>query len=113
MQEDNYRIFLIEHDGKIVGKAHLRTQDNLVFLADLAVSPSMQGHGVGTKLINYCITTARIEKYTALVLDVETHNQKALNLYKRLGFHISNQHDYWKTLSGIHEFGLTSFLHGN
>ena len=110
MVEDNYRVFLIENNEKIVGKTHLRVQNDIVFLADLAVLPSAQGQGFGTKLIQYSIQKLTLEKYTALVLDVETQNQQALNLYSRLGFKISNKHDYWKTPDGVPGFGLSQLL---
>jgi ribosomal protein S18 acetylase RimI-like enzyme len=90
-----YQIILAYQNNNPVGKAHLRWQANGVTLSDIAVFPAQQGKGIGTTLISYCINLALSEGKPHLNLDVETHNQRALELYIRLGFHTQNACDYW------------------
>ncbi|ARB92896.1 GNAT family N-acetyltransferase [Legionella longbeachae] len=92
----NYQIILAFEDNHIVGKAHLRWQKDGATLSDIAVLPIRQGKGLGTALIAHCINFALSEGKPHLNLDVETHNQKALNLYSRLGFLTQNACDYWE-----------------
>lgn len=95
LSERNYQIVLAFQQGQLIGKAHLRWQNHGATLSDIAVFPEKQGQGLGTSLITYCINYALSEGKPDLNLDVETHNQKALNLYTRLGFLTQNACDYW------------------
>lgn len=95
LSERNYQIVLAFDKNKLVGKAHLRWQKHGATLSDIAVFPEKQGHGLGTALIAHCINYALSEGKPDLNLDVETHNQKALELYTLLGFLTQNACDYW------------------
>ncbi|CAM4415820.1 MAG: Mycothiol acetyltransferase [Legionella sp.] len=95
LSERNYQIILAFEHNQLIGKAHLRWQEHGATLSDIAVFPEKQGHGLGTALITHCINYALSEGKPDLNLDVETHNQKALNLYTRLGFLTQNACDYW------------------
>ncbi|WP_454784740.1 GNAT family N-acetyltransferase [Legionella sp. WA2024007413] len=91
-----YQIILAFEDNHLVGKAHIRWENHGATLSDIAVLPIRQGKGLGTALISHCINYALSEGKPDLNLDVETHNQKALNLYTRLGFLTQNSCDYWE-----------------
>jgi len=90
-----YQIIIAYQDNHPVGKAHLRWQPQGATLSDIAVLPVHQGNGLGTSLITYCINLALSEGKPHLNLDVETHNERALKLYTRLGFLTQNACDYW------------------
>jgi ribosomal protein S18 acetylase RimI-like enzyme len=104
--DPNYRIFVILKDEVIIGKAHLHWQLTDARLTDLAIIPTEQGHGYGSLLLAHCVNETLATKRSILRLDVESTNQRALNLYLRLDFKLHNATDYWKTS----EFGLTDFL---
>jgi len=93
--DPNYELFIVSQDGVPVGKAHFGWQSDGARLTDIAVLPRVQGRGLGSTLIAYCIEHALAANKPNIVLDVETSNQHALNLYIRLGFVITNAHDYW------------------
>jgi ribosomal protein S18 acetylase RimI-like enzyme len=96
-------IFVLCYQGVPVGKAHVFWHKDNARLTDIAVMPKMQGRGFGSALIIHCIQhilhthQAKLGQaaLTRITLDVETNNNTALNLYNRLGFGISNAHDYW------------------
>jgi len=90
-----HQVILASQNNIPVGKAHLRWQDNGASLSDIAILPQYQGKGSGTSLIAHCVNLALAEGKPHLNLDVETHNQRALNLYTRLGFLTQNACDYW------------------
>lgn len=112
LEDRNYQIVLAFEENHLVGKAHLRWQKHGATLSDIAVLPIRQGKGLGTALIAHCINFALSEGKPQLNLDVETHNQKALNLYSRLGFLTQNACDYWKIDSHQLE-KLVTPKHGN
>lgn len=96
LSDRSYQIVLAFEDNHLIGKAHLRWQKHGATLSDIAVLPIRQGKGLGTALIAHCINFALSEGKPHLNLDVETHNQKALSLYTRLGFLTQNACDYWE-----------------
>ncbi|MBA2649780.1 MAG: GNAT family N-acetyltransferase [Legionella sp.] len=96
LQDSSYQIFVLLQNNMPIAKAHLRWQPDGVTLSDIAVLPSLQGQGIGSSLIAHCINLALIEGKPTIRLDVETKNERALNLYTRLGFVKANACDYWK-----------------
>lgn len=90
-----YKIILAFHENTLIGKAHIRWEENGATFSDIAVAPEYQGKGYGSSLISYCINHALEEGKPLLHLDVETHNNRALNLYTRLGFSVENACDFW------------------
>lgn len=96
LETKDYQILLAYHNKQPVGKAHLRWTKKGATLSDIAVLPAKQGRGLGTLLITHCINFALSQGKNQLNLDVETHNERALALYTRLGFLIKNACDYWK-----------------
>ncbi len=90
-----YEIVLAFHNHLLIGKAHIRWEEKGATLSDIAVYPEYQGKGYGTTLISYCINHALEEGKPLLDLDVEAHNNRALNLYMKLGFAVRNACDFW------------------
>lgn len=95
LNENNYTILLAFYQEKSVGKAHIRWQTDSAILSDIAIHPHSQGQGLGSELLSYCINHALSLGTTNLILDVETSNQNALNLYIRHDFKTINATDYW------------------
>ncbi|PJD93102.1 MAG: GNAT family N-acetyltransferase, partial [Legionella sp.] len=93
--DSEYQIILGLQAKKPIGKAHLRWQEGAVMLSDIAITPELQGRGLGSVLIAYCINEGLSLGAKAFYLDVETHNQRALDLYRRLGFVVKNACDFW------------------
>lgn len=106
LHDPNHCLFVVNENNKVLGKAHLQWQPDGARLSDIAVIPSAQKRGLGTALLAHCINHALTVNKQNIVLDVETSNKQALQLYTHLGFSIINAHDYWR----IDEFGLTGFL---
>lgn len=110
----DYHIVIALKDDKPIGKAHMRWEQQGASLSDIAIHPSLQGKGYGTALIAHCINYSLSEGKPHLSLDVETHNQKALQLYIRLGFTVHNACDYWtisleQLESKLNEIPIKSF----
>ena len=95
LADRKYKVIVTLLDEVIIGKAHVRWDEKEVTFSDIAILPQYQGKGYGSTLIAHCINLALSEGKTMMNLDVETHNQKALELYKKLGFFTNNSCDYW------------------
>ncbi len=73
---------------RIVGYAYWREQlfkDKMPLLS-IAVADSHQGLGLGQALMELLIEGARQKGMKGLELHVFKHNQRAINLYRKLGF---------------------------
>ncbi|MCX6044571.1 MAG: GNAT family N-acetyltransferase [Chloroflexi bacterium] len=55
-------------------------------LARLAVSPTVQGQGIGRQLLIDAIAYARANRFAVVSLNTQTTNQRAQKLYRQLGF---------------------------
>ncbi len=70
-------------DGKKAGYYHFyKNEDGVYELDDLYVFPQFQGHGIGTAIIGKCCSSVD----EPIILHVFIKNQRAVSLYKRLGF---------------------------
>ena len=66
--------------------------DNNRFLLDgLCVDAPAQGQGLGTALLKAICAEARLRGYPALRLDVVESNRRAIALYRRLGFEVTDR----------------------
>jgi ribosomal protein S18 acetylase RimI-like enzyme len=52
----------------------------------MAVSPEARGHGVGDKLMAACVEFARSRGSASIILESNTKQEAAINLYRKFGF---------------------------
>jgi ribosomal protein S18 acetylase RimI-like enzyme len=78
-------ISIIEVDGTPVGMIQLLERTDTVELRELQVDPLHQGRGIGTSVLADVLGDARARGKDVL-LSVGVKNEKAIRLYRRLGF---------------------------
>ncbi len=54
----------------------------------MGVLPEYRGKGIGRQLLQACISKARTKGITRIELEVRADNERAIALYKALGFEI-------------------------
>ncbi|MCI4443341.1 MAG: GNAT family N-acetyltransferase [Lentimicrobium sp.] len=80
-------IFYAQYNGKIVGTVSLIKIDETTFeLSKMAVMDGVQGLGIGNKLMEHCIETAKQKGIKKLLLYSNRKLLPALYLYKKFGF---------------------------
>jgi N-acetylglutamate synthase-like GNAT family acetyltransferase len=85
--DNNGFIFSIVEKESVIGVCALFNEGNGVFqLARMAVSPSAQGKGYGTLLMETCLKKARTIKARRVYLASNTKLTSAIELYKKSGF---------------------------
>lgn len=84
----NYFVYLI--DGKIVGYIGEWITFEQAQITTLGVDPQYQRQKIATKLLEHAIKIAEDKQCEIMSLEVRISNEKALNLYKKLGFEIVN-----------------------
>lgn len=74
-------------DAHICGFGMLTLWPRTAEISDLVVSSDYRGHGIGTAIIGHLTTRARELNAQVLEIGVALSNDRALDLYRRLGFH--------------------------
>lgn len=80
-------IFYARSKNEIVGTISLLKIDNTTYeLSKMAVTDSVQGLGVGKKMIEYCFDVAREKNIKRLFLYSNRSLLSAIHLYEKYGF---------------------------
>lgn len=97
---DKEEIFILE-DIEIInkGKTQINTIVGYILIVNkyrekrchifsIAVNPGYQSQGFGKQLLDFVINKKDVDQY---ILEVRDHNIKAIEFYKRQGFHINRK----------------------
>lgn len=63
-------------------------RNDVIELRRVRVAPEVRGRGIGARLCQTAIDWARAQGYTLFVVNTTTPQAPALQLYRRLGFHV-------------------------
>jgi ribosomal protein S18 acetylase RimI-like enzyme len=91
-KETGFRLWDIPHLLRALRdlrKVSLPVSDNEYYINDLAVLPEMRRHGIGQQLMEFAENHARSEGLKKMSLDVVIDNEAAQQLYKRLGYMVT------------------------
>ena len=78
---------LVADDGaRIHGFAVMKFGDEVAHLTLLCVRPAQRGCGVGRRLIEWLVASARVAGIASIRLELRADNAAALAFYRRLGF---------------------------
>ena len=90
---DNKEIIGYYKDNELVGILVFKKLYEVIDILYLIVDKKFRKQGIGTKLINYL----KKLDYERIMLEVDTSNIEAINLYKKNGFNIINERkQYYK-----------------
>jgi L-phenylalanine/L-methionine N-acetyltransferase len=84
---DDADLLIAEADGVIVGWISLTFEDAATVTLGMGVAEPWRGRGVGTALVTSAIEWAESAGAERMRLEVFTHNDRAIALYRRMGFH--------------------------
>lgn len=90
-----------ESTRDVLGFISVRVVADEMEIRDVGVSAAARRSGVGTDLVQCALGFAREQGVRAAFLEVATHNQPAVQLYRKVGFEVldvrrryyENQHD--------------------
>lgn len=111
VSEAHATVLIMELDNQVVGAAYLLWRNNLRLgrLYNIAISPKIQGKGLGTRLLKACELEAAWRYCDTFSLEVRSDNEKAIAFYKKHGFKIDgNLPDYYE--DGAPGFKMTKPL---
>ena len=80
-------VYYAKLNGEIVGTASLLKKSETIYeLVKMAVADKAQGHGIGTILLEHCLTVAKQKQIPTLILYSNTILKSAIHLYRKYGF---------------------------
>ena len=86
LSDPNVGIYIVEDRGKVLGFAATRKIDeNIIELSGIIVAESAAGKGIGTRLIEKVISSARQVGFRQIVVKTEVLNKRAIGFYKKMG----------------------------
>lgn len=84
-------IMMVYHNDQPVGQIRVTDEERKsTYLSSLAVVPNEQGQGLGTKLLKSALNFSIEKGYKTSILTVNAENENAVELYKRLGFKVTD-----------------------
>jgi len=89
------RRFVGRLDGRAVGKIDIDVADDEACLSGFAVLPEERGKGYGRQMLGAAVALLLEEGAERIVIEVETQNQRALDLYLSTGFRVETSFDYF------------------
>jgi len=83
--EDRLSTFAF-HNQELAGAIYCTKSGRTLGIANIAIDPKYQGHGLGKGLLSKVVTAMEIKGYHKCELLVSKENSKAVVLYKKIGF---------------------------
>lgn len=96
LDDKEYTLLIASYENHVIGKAHIRWEEDSALFLDIAVFPEHQKQGFGGELLGVCIKRALAAGKTRLMLDVVVSNHHALRLYTRHGFKPIEARSFWE-----------------
>lgn len=89
----DYRVYVAERDGRVVGTFALLVMDNLAHLGapsgvieDIAVDPACQGEGIGRAMMEHALALGAAKGCYKIALSSNLSRERAHAFYESLGF---------------------------
>lgn len=110
--EDTFRIcfqegyigWAVEVENKLVGFIIVSLRAEECHILNVAVAREYQHRGLGRQLLEFALNYAKQKNAGIAYLEVRLSNTRAINLYKKMKFHlIGERKDYYPTVSGTED----------
>ncbi len=86
LNNPNSEYFVAKLENNILGFAGIWKSVDDVHITDIVVKKSNRQNGIGSKLLEKLIQTAKMQNFKSITLEVNEHNLPAINLYLKYGF---------------------------
>ena len=86
LNNPNSEYFVAKLENNILGFAGIWKAVDDVHITDIVVKKSNRQTGIGSKLLEKLIQTAKSQNFNSITLEVNEHNQPAINLYLKYAF---------------------------
>lgn len=88
MQNDRYTYYFMTASGKRIGYLAIKEEDGKLFLSKFYILKEHRGKGFAGRAIDTLVHMCKARTLNAIWLTVNRHNETAIAVYKKKGFHI-------------------------
>lgn len=82
-------------NGRVLGTASVVLLENAGYIMGVATDSRARGQGIATRLLESAVTKTKEKGRPWLALDVESDNEIAIGLYRKLGFEEKSQYGWY------------------
>jgi ribosomal protein S18 acetylase RimI-like enzyme len=93
------RCYIGEQNAETVGVARIYFNDGMVGIYGFGVVPELRGRGYGRQLLQNILDQLQAEGHEQIILEVETENRPAVNLYLSCGFENLTTYGYYQLVA--------------
>ncbi len=94
-EKSGFTVYMAEQDSEVIGKVHLELNQGVGGIYGLGVLPEYRGLGYGREILMGSIIKLKERNAQEIMLQVDTKNGNALNLYTSCGFEATSTMDYY------------------
>lgn len=99
IEKDNESICIKTYqNSKFIGTCVVETSDSYALIHDVEVKSNHRGLGFGTETLYHTLSYLKNNKYSQILLHVNSANTIAFTMYSHHGFKIIEQIDYYKII---------------
>ena len=96
-----YQCFSLVRDDAVAGYGVLSVAAGEAHILNICVDPAFRSYGYGEKLLDEMLFRARAASVREVFLEVRPSNERALQLYRKKGFHqVANRPAYYQANEG-------------
>lgn len=96
-----YTNVVLDRAGEVVGYGIMSVAAGEAHLLNICVAEAYRGRGIGRGLLNYLLRRARTFRAERIFLEVRPSNERALRLYRKMGFErLGMRQGYYKAHDG-------------
>jgi GNAT superfamily N-acetyltransferase len=95
LQIAQVRILVAVDRGQVVGTTVVSFLPSTGYIGGVATDAAARGRGIATRLMELAHTFTRGKQKPWLSLDVESGNETAIRLYRRLGYTVAGRYDWF------------------
>ena len=96
-----YQSLVLVRDDAVAGYSVLSVAAGEAHILNICVDPEFRSYGYGEKLLDEMLFRARAASVRQVFLEVRPSNERALQLYRKKGFHqVANRPAYYQANQG-------------
>ena len=96
-----YQNFVLVRDDVVAGYGVLSVAAGEAHILNICIDPDCRSRGYGEKLLDEMLFRARAASVRQIFLEVRPSNERALQLYRKKGFHqVANRPAYYQAHGG-------------
>lgn len=93
--EPHPEMLVAERDGQVIATLRITDETDTRGIYGFVVDPNVRGQGIGRDILRRVCAGALGNGASAVHLEVETENDRALGLYTSVGFELQTTEDYY------------------